>query len=436
MPEMTPVADKIIPPDQNAGIGRLSSILQLKQQQQNLQTGQYQQEQAQAESKQAQQRSGELQAAQQLVLNGAKSKEFLGPDGKLDRQRMADAITTVAPTYGQTVATQLLSQANEIVANQQAHQSLTMDRKKEIGDTFASLAADPEVDNTKVIDALETLRQVHKDDPEFSRMLTSMAMHVPPSGAPQDLQNLLGRWSAAATGDTQAKPNTVETTTGYQPGMQNRFTGQQTRAPGQEIPKNIGAPGVLKLDQERADQVSAGIQPANSAIRLSTEIDDLAEQINSGKVSKVVSELAASTGLNPMATARQLLAKDLGQLKTLAGSSAGSDARLQTILSGYPDETSNTQTIHTAMDYLRGNFRQQLARGKQLNAYRERHPDLAGFQHRDDLLTSNADPLMHEYLSLPAGQAKVDFFKRNFKSKDDAKAFRNRAQGLSDVIGE
>ena len=132
MPEMQTVADKIIPPDPQAGLKRLSSILEIRQQQQNLQTGQYQQQQAQAESKQAQQRSGELQAVQQLVINGGKSGEFDGPDGKLDRLKMADAISRVAPTYGGEIATQALSQANEIVQNQRAHQALTMDRKKEI----------------------------------------------------------------------------------------------------------------------------------------------------------------------------------------------------------------------------------------------------------------------------------------------------------------
>ena len=51
---------------------------------------------------------------------------------------------------------------------------------------------------------------------------------------------------------------------------------------------------------------------------------------------------------------------------------------MDTILSGYPEATSTPETIHRAMDYIRGSFRQQLARGKLLNDYQKKHPDLSG----------------------------------------------------------
>src|SRR6266404_3903357 len=208
MPDMIPVGNTIIPPDPMKGINTLSGIIGIQQQKQALQTGQYQQATAQAEAQQAQQKNRELQAAQALSIQGAKSGAYTNPDGTFNRQKMANDITQVAPTYGQPVATQLLSQANEVVANQQAHQKLTVDRKAEIGNAFQALAADPALDNTKFIDAIETLRQQHPNDPEFSRMLTSMSTHMPGQADTQTLRKLAAGWSSAATGESQLAPTT------------------------------------------------------------------------------------------------------------------------------------------------------------------------------------------------------------------------------------
>jgi hypothetical protein len=207
------------------GINSYSGILQLQQQQQQLQTGQYAQQSAQANATQDQQKSKELQAAQSLVKNGVDSGRYTKSDGTLDRQSMADDITKVAPTYGQDVAGKLLSQANEVVANRKAVQDLTVAQKKEMGDTMSSLAADPTVDNTKVVDAIEQLRQAHPNDAQYSRLLTSQAMHLPQTGDPKVLQDYLGRWSAGMTGTSQVSPGTVATPGGTQGITQNRFTG-------------------------------------------------------------------------------------------------------------------------------------------------------------------------------------------------------------------
>jgi hypothetical protein len=236
VPEMTPIANTVNVPPPGQSLQTMGSILGIQQARQNLQTGTYTQQSAAANAQQDQQKNGELQAAQQLAINGAKSGKYTKEDGSLDRQKLADDIMVVAPTYGGTVASQYLSQANEILQNQTAHQALTLSQKKEMGATLASLAADPTVDNTKVIDAMEALRQEHKDDPSFSRMLTSMTAHMPNTASTQDLQGLLGRWSAAATGEPQAEANAIDTGGAIQPGARNRFTGEQTQA-GQSIQK-------------------------------------------------------------------------------------------------------------------------------------------------------------------------------------------------------
>lgn len=230
MPDMTPVANQIQPPDPQKGINTYAGILGLQQQRQALQTGAIQQRALSAEADQAQQRNKELQAAQRLAIEGAKSGNYDDGQGGLNRQKLADDITAVAPTYGQQISSSLLSQANEIVANKQAHQNLTVAQKKEMGDTFAALAADPNTDNTAFIDAIEKLRQAHKDDPEFSRMLTSMTTHYPGRGSTDDQRSVLGRWAAAATGEPQATAGTMDTGTQIQPGAANRFTGAFTPA--------------------------------------------------------------------------------------------------------------------------------------------------------------------------------------------------------------
>lgn len=226
MPDgIQPVGAMVQPPNPQQTLGTLSGIYGIKQQQQNLQTGQYAQAQAQAESQQAQQKNSELQKAQSVAIEGARSGAYDDGNGGINRQKMADDILKVAPVYGQGQVSSLLSQANEVVQNKQAHQNLTVSQKKEMGDTFGALAADPNVDNTKVIDAIESLRQAHPNDPEYSRLLTSQVMHLPNTAPTDQLRATLGRFAAAATGDSQVTTGTTATPGGTQGIAQNRFTG-------------------------------------------------------------------------------------------------------------------------------------------------------------------------------------------------------------------
>jgi hypothetical protein len=456
MPDsIQPVGAQVQPLDFSKGIGTLSSILGLQQQQQNLQTGQINQATAQAESQQAQQKNAELQKAEAISLNGAKSGRYTNPDGSLNRQKMADDISTVAPTYGNAYATQLLSQANEVVQNQQAHQNLTIAQKKEIGDTFASLASDPQVDNTKFIDATEKLRQAHPNDPNFSRLLTSMTTRYPATAPAAIQQQILGQWAASAQGSPQVTPTQVDTGPAIQGAAQNRFTGALSQS-GPGVVKGLAptdqpaykqaasaaaatgasrASGVASSDIDRANQVSANIKPAQAGIQTTQQIDDLADQIHSGKYAAWLSKQAAAAGIQDSTFARQLLEKDLGIVKTQLTAAAPSDSRAATILSGTPDATSDPQTIHGAMDYVRGSLRQNLAQGQNLSAYKAKHPDLSGFQGADDTFTGAGGPLVHEFLSLKGKDQQAAFYRRNFSSPQEALKFRNQAYAASHTLG-
>lgn len=234
-----PIATQIKAPDPSAGINAYSGMLGIKQQQQQLQTGQYTQQSAQANAQQDQQKNQELQAANALAINGAKSGRYDDGQGGVDRQKLANDILGVAPTYGQPIMSSLLSQANEVVANKQAHQSLSRDQQAQMGSTFGALATKSDLTNTDFIDALNTLTDQNKD-PQFKRMAMSMLTHLPPNASPQQLQDVARRWSVAATdvGSAAAQTNpavsTVQGPTGIQPVQTN------PQAPGGIAP--VGAP--------------------------------------------------------------------------------------------------------------------------------------------------------------------------------------------------
>lgn len=440
MPEMTPVADKIVPPDPQAGMKMLSSVLALRQQQQNLQTGQYQQQSAAAIAGQDQQRNMELKAAQALVLNGAKSGQYTTPDGTLDRMRMADDIVKVAPVYGKEVSSTLLSQANEIVSNKAAQQALTTDQKKELGAALGALAAKPDVSSSDVIDMVERLRQEHKDDPQFSRLLTSAMAHMPNAASPQQLQAGLSQWAAEATREPQASPSTMDTGTQIIPGQTNKFTGAFTPASGavrKDIAGAVTQSGTATNDTERYNQISAGVAPSRQAITLADQIENLSNQVHTGKYSKAVTDFMAIGGQNnPEIAARQLISKYAAQLKTVATANAPTDSARAQIDAGFPDpEHMSPEAIRGAAEYIKGSMQMNLARASNARRFHEKHGGPSGIRVADDQLTANADPLMYTYRSLPAGAERQAFVKRHFANKAEAADFVQRMKAVEHYGG-
>jgi hypothetical protein len=446
IPEMTPVGQNIKPPDPQAGVGLMSSILGVRQQQQNLATGQINQNTAQAESQQAQQKNAELSAVGNLTKQAYASGRYKKDDGSFDNTKFAQDVSQVAPTYGQGIANDATSRAGEIYKNQQTLFNLDSSKRTQIGQTIGALAGKADVNQSDIIDAFEGMRQQHPDDKGLSRMLQSMQGAIPPHVSGPQLQQVLNTMGSSMTaqpsiaGQTNAAGQTINRGT---------FSGQLSPAGqigGQDInPTSPTVAGQAKRqgeaagsDFDRANQVSASVGPANQTVTITKEIDDLADQVHSGKISQAISKAAASVGLDSSTYARQLLEKDLGRLKATASAGAGTDQRQATVLSGFPDATSDNRTIHTAMDYTRGVARQDLARGQLLNTVKSKDASLRGFQHADDMLTGSTDPLMHEFQSLKDPQQQAEFYKRNFKSREDAKQFRDKVAGMGhlNVIGQ
>lgn len=230
MPDaIQPVATQIQPPNPAQAFGTLSSIYGIKQQQQNLQTGLYQQATAQAESQQAQQKNSELQkvsALMQSVHNGGYRKS----DGTLDRQKFADDVSTVAPVYGQGQASSLLSQANEVVQNQQAKQNLTDSARGSLGTMLTSLAKDPNTRRDDVLTGYTQWMQDHKDDPAAFRVGLAQAALLPQNDADPKFREILGKYAATLTGQPTTAPSVTDTGIQLKPGVTSQITGQPTFA--------------------------------------------------------------------------------------------------------------------------------------------------------------------------------------------------------------
>jgi hypothetical protein len=437
----------------NTAINSLSGLIGIQQQRQALQTGQYQQQSAQAQAGQDQQRNRELQALAQFSANAVKDPNYQLPDGSLDVQKFQTGATAVAPTYGQPMIGQLTSNAKEAVATRQAIQSLSAAQNAQITAGLKGLANMPGgATQSDILNWAEQMEANNKD-PAFGRAIKSAMLHMSsdPGGG---YSNAAAKLAATVGGISMQEPGTQElagaiqpvttTTMGPNVGQQTPVGGKVTKTPAPwQMPGFVAAvtaagsraTGVAGSDIDRSNQVSQAANTAPAAIQLSQSVDSLAQQIHSGQIAKGLSAAAAAAGLAPVVYARQLLNKDLGQLKTLAAANAGSDARMGTILSGYPDETSAERTIHTAMDYIRGSFRQSLARGQNLNAYRTKQPDLTGFQHSDDVLVQSTNPLMHEYTALKSPQERTEFYRRNFATAQEAAAFKAQVQGVSHSLG-
>ena len=258
------------PFDLNKGLGAISTLIGLKQQQQALQTGQYTQASAQAKAQQDQQSNQAITAAQQTVINGAKSGKYTKEDGTFDRAKAADDVTASGGIYAAPYATQLLSAANELTQNQQAIQNLTTSKRKVIGDGISALAADPQIDHSKIINGIEAIREQYPNDKEMSRLLTSMGTGLPNNADSATLQKTLATAASMLKGTPVMTPSTIDSGATIQPGATNAYTGAFQPA-GAPIQKTV-APSIQELGTGQKGLVTqGGVTPLPGAANLNTQ---------------------------------------------------------------------------------------------------------------------------------------------------------------------
>lgn len=448
----------------NQGLTTLSNLLSIKQQKLALETGQALKSSAESEAvTRGVEAKGHSEAAG--FLKNFDIAKHIAPDGTVDLDAVYNSPDFQNAGPGkELIANTMLGIKQHQIQNKQEMATLKGTVVTGAGKLLGSLVSDPDVvagndkGKAKIQSQIDIIKEMYPDQgaafiDKFEKGLNSD--HVQPKDWQWGLRAM--QLQAEDVSQQQAQQNPVLGTAvspqGQQVGTaQNRITGDiQTAGGGVPLGLSpterigyVGARaaaaaaggGAAATDVERANDIGKAANSAPDAIRLSQEIDALADQVHSGKISKAFSSAAAAAGIDPVTYSRQLLNKDLGQLKALASSNAGSDQRMATILSGYPEDSSATPTIHTAMDYIRGSFRKSLARGANLETYNKKHGgDLSGFQHSDNVLSQHTDPLMHEYLSLKP-EERAGFYRRNFTSPQAAQDFKNKVKGISHATGQ
>ena len=414
-------------PDPQGGLKTLSSILGLGQQGLGIRGQQSQNQSLAAKATIDSQNAKENQALAGLMSDPIKNG-IVDSDGNPTKDAQT-IIMRAAPTTGNDHAEKLLSAANTKVKYNQAVNSLATQDRTELANGLANVAGRAQSPQD-LTDTIDSIVESKKGTPEYGRYQTiggtmktainHMAEQTngsnPPPVGKEPWRTGAANMAASIGGGAPVAQNTGAGVVNRDPilGGLSQPPGAATGSPINPTPPQVAGATTRQVqtgnaDVDRANQVSGLVQASSAAIPLTQHIDDLAEQIQSGKFAASISKAAAAVGMSESTYARQVLEKELGQVKSLAIANAGSDARAATIQSGYPDATSDTKTIHTAMDYTRGTFRQNIARGDQLNSIKDKDPSLRGFQHADDVLSGGTDPLMHEFQALKTPQARMGF---------------------------
>lgn len=239
-----PVADQIQPPNLQQGLGTLSSLLGLKQQQIAIATGQAQQQTAQAAAQQAQQQNQELQGLGQFFKGALNNPAYFNVDGSVNIQKLQQDAMTKAPVYGQQYIEQMTAAFNGQVQNRKALLDLSADQRQSASGYLAAFAADPRNIKgnpnydpggveSRYLDTIERARSLSQD-PGYQRALDGMLMHSPSTATMTSDQAAATRVKGAAQA-SQVAAN---------PGLPN--SGTQSGNPAQDA-RNLavatGAPG-------------------------------------------------------------------------------------------------------------------------------------------------------------------------------------------------
>jgi hypothetical protein len=440
----SPVAANSVPPDADSGLNTLSKILSVRSQKLGLQG---QQADVQQKIQDATQRASAAEYFKNLDFTN-----HVGADGTLDlnsvlkdpnldktgdaKPKIIQGLLSIKSAQQDNAASLMKNNATAVQGFGEAINSLKGD---------PDVKADNDVGRAKVQSAIDSFSKQGPDQARIAQIYAPVVQHAPNGKLPGAL-NAIGLQAQSVSQQQQQQNPQQGTNAAGQNQLVDPQTGERSMPQLSGGATNPNSPTVAgqttrqvqtgNADVDRANQVSGLVQASSAAIPLTQHIDDLAEQIQSGKFAASISKAAAAVGMSESTYARQVLEKELGQVKSLAIANAGSDARAATIQSGYPDATSDTKTIHTAMDYTRGTFRQNIARGDQLNKIKSKDASLRGFQHADDVLSGGTDPLMHEFQALKTPQERIGFYQRNFSDPEKAKEFRNKVAGMGHVFGQ
>lgn len=385
----------IQPPNPQQFLGSLSSIIGVKQQQQNLQTGLLRQGEQQAETQQAQQRNSELQALAQYTRNASQDPSYQNGDGSLNVDKFQRGAMAVAPTYGQAYIGQATSNANGAVENRSSLLKLTGDQRAAAGNAFA-----PITDNVGITSredfkaAVERARKV-SSDPGYQSQLDSLLLHTPntdgmPDQQASDVYKKSARALQVATGAASAAGSNptfenVQTTGGLQVRQTNpRYPGGV--APVGEPMRNATPPTVVTYPNSQVgvmapssgDGAGVGAQQPSSSLgrvgdRPRTSQDD-APPPNAPKQTQDQFAASAQAAQNEVLKAREndgqygtnmAIAHTIRSLSSDVNTGPGTQAwtramGLLTSQGGGSESISNYQTLGAFLDRQSAMLRQQM----------------------------------------------------------------------------
>ena len=434
------------------GLSQLSGILGIQQQKLALQTGQAQLQTAQAGAQQAQQKNQEFQNLAKFTMQASKDPTFQLPDGSPDVQKFIQGANQVAPTYGQQIIGQSVSNFQEGVKTRQALQNLSADQNATLVKGLQGLANIP--GGATRTDLLNWKDQVESNnkDPGLHRALENLTLSLQPdpgAGYSQSAAKAaasLGGLSMQQGGAMQlggvVQP-TATTTMG--PGIgqvrpvggsfqtvtpatnTTNAAGQMIHVPtgGAGLPSTAGPPGVAGAspvnpttaqagaqgdDNSRYRQISDSAQMAQTGQNLARNVALLAKGVQTGKMSGEVADwLSTIRQHDPGLTDRQLLSKYAAQLQNTALGASGGDTDLSrgVVLHGMPNpDNMSPDAIVDASHYIQGLFGMASARGQVASNYiRSNGGSPVGLRANvDDHFMANANPDVFAYSQIPAGK--------------------------------
>jgi hypothetical protein len=478
MADMIPAAASAQPYNPMQGVGMLSSILGIKQQQQQLQTGQYVQQQQQAGAIQAQQSAKELQAGAKLMSDPV-GNGIIDQDGN-PTDNAYSIIKSAMPTTGDEKYQQLLKVAQGHVEFKNAAANLSQNEQGYVSSRLAGIVADPDAHVSDVESGVDDLNAQFKGtaaEKDIARLTTVIKSAVDDTAkihGMDGVRQVINGFSRGAIGNAGitgsggvANPEGTTNAAG-QIVNRNQITGalsappvaapaQTTQIPGapptrtaptgglgvnptaaQVSAANAQATGGAGIDVQRASDVSGAMQSSAAGIPLTQQADRLVDMISSGRAAEYLAEKKIAVGANgPEATARVELGKILAQIQnnTAAGAGASSVEKLQQLAAANPKASYPTDAVHAAMDLARGTMRQSQERGQLLGSWQSTHGNAAGFSTADNALTSAHTPLAAEFNALSDPAAKAAFIKRQFPNdRNSAKAFMAQVRGAYHAV--
>lgn len=483
MPDaIQPVGAMIKPPDPNQAISTISGILGLKQQQQTLQTGQYQQQQEQL-------KAGQAQGVQDFFKTWDPS-QHVADDGSTDldsalQSREFKGAGNAKPAIMQS----LLDIKNKQLGNKQSLATLNSDLVKQFGTGMGALAKDEDVvaDRTdpttgvnagraKIDQFMGNFGKLSPDAARVAAIYGPVTQHAPAGKLASGVAAMQLQAQSASEQQGQQNPvqGSFDTGTQILPTITNRATGipqptgqavnkqsmvttpagplaVATPARGTLTPLNGQGPnlnttraqqtnvqGMAEDDRGRYGQISQEGTNATTGAQLSDQVGQLADQVRTGKLSKEWNDrLAMLQQHDPTITARQMLSKYAAQLKTMATAGATTDASRGQIDEGMPNpESMAPDAVKEAAQYVGGVFRMRGARQEHADQYTKANGNSIGIRDADDAFMKAADPTVFAYKALAPGAERQAFAKAHgINTAEKAAAFKARLNQINHYNG-